>query len=81
VPGTLKNLTDWLSRPISQTEGNVLAGKPATVSGIGGGPYGAIRAVDDLAALINYLDMDVMNQPRTAIPNAFALADGNGKLA
>jgi chromate reductase len=80
VPGPLKNLVDWLSRPISKTEDDVLGGKPVTVSGIGAGPYGAIRAVDDLAALLNYLDMDVMNQPRTAIPNAFGIADETGKL-
>ena len=81
VPGVLKNLIDWLSRPISEAEDDVLTGKPATISGIGAGPYGAIRAVDDLAALINYLDMDVMNQPRTAIPSAFSLLDADGKLA
>lgn len=80
VPGTVKNLIDWLSRPISRTEDDVLSGKPAAISGIGAGPYGAVLAVDGLAALLNYLDMDVMNQPRTAIPNAFGIADESGKL-
>ena len=32
--GVLKNLIDWLSRPVSDTEPQVLAGKPAAISGI-----------------------------------------------
>lgn len=33
-PGVLKNLIDWLSRPINENEPQVLAGKPAAISGI-----------------------------------------------
>jgi len=29
----LKNLIDWLSRPVSDKEPQVLAGKPAAISG------------------------------------------------
>jgi len=32
-PGVLKNLIDWLSRPVSDKEPKVLAGKPAAISG------------------------------------------------
>lgn len=36
VPGPLKNLIDWLSRPPAEGEEAVIMGKTATVSGIGG---------------------------------------------
>ncbi len=81
VPGTLKNLIDWLSRKVSDTEGDVLTGKCATVSGASGGIYGAISAVDQLAALLNYLDMNVMNDPRTSIPHVMGVIQPDGTLA
>jgi chromate reductase len=81
VPGVLKNLIDWLSRPVDAAERQVLIGKSATVSGVGAGPFGAILAIEQLAALLNYLDMDVMNQPRTAIASAYSLLQPDGALA
>ena len=79
-PGVLKNLIDWLSRPISQTEHQVLAGKPVAFSGVGMGLSGTGIAQDILVALISFLDMRVMNQPRITIPSAYNLADASGKL-
>ena len=40
VPGGLKNLIDWLSRPVSDTERQVLSKKPAAISGISPGMSG-----------------------------------------
>ena len=79
-PGVLKNLIDWLSRPVSDTEGQVLAKKRATVSGISAGMTGSMIAQDQLVMLISFLNMRVMNYPRVAIPNARTLADAQGKL-
>ncbi len=79
-PGVLKNLIDWLSRSISSEEPQVLAGKPAAVSGITPGMSGTGLAQDHLVTLISFLNMDVMNAPRLTIPNAFLQLDSNGKL-
>lgn len=79
--GVLKNLIDWLSRPISDQEPQVLAGKPAAISGISPAMAGTDLAQDHLVTLISFLNMDVMNMPRLAIPNAMQQLDSDGKLA
>ena len=80
-PGVLKNLIDWLSRPISESEPQVLRGKPAAVSGITPGMSGTGVAQDHLVTLISFLDMKVMNQPRLTIPNAMQQMDKDGRLS
>jgi chromate reductase len=80
-PGVLKNLIDWLSRPISREESQVLGGKPAAISGITPGMSGTGIAQDHLVALISLLNMDIMNYPRLTIPNAMQQLDEHGKLA
>ena len=44
IPGPLKNLIDWLSRPVSEAEGQVLAGKPVALAGASIGMSGAAHA-------------------------------------
>ena len=78
--GALKNLIDWLSRPISETEPQVLRGKPVAVSGISLGMTGTCISQDHLVSLISFLNMRVMNQPRLTIPIAMQQTDENGKL-
>lgn len=80
-PGVLKNLIDWLSRPVSDDEPQVLAGKPAAISGVSLGMSGTCIAQDHLITLLSFLNMDVMNQPRVVIPNVMQQLDSNGKLA
>lgn len=79
-PAALKNLLDWLSRPISRDESQVLSGKPAAISGITTGMSGTGIAQDHLVALISLLNMQVMNKPRLTIPNAAAQMDEDGRL-
>jgi len=79
--GVLKNLIDWLSRPISKTEPQVLGGKPAAISGITPSIAGTIPAQDHLVMLLSYLNMWVMNVPRVSIPGVFGLLDEDGNLA
>lgn len=79
-PGVLKNLIDWLSRPISDQERQVLAEKPTAISGISPAMTGTSLAQDHLVTLISYLNMDVMNAPRLVIPNAMQQLDSDGKL-
>lgn len=80
-PGVLKNLIDWLSRPVSDTKGQVLARKAAAISGISAGMGGSMIAQDQLVMLISFLNMRVMNYPRVAVPNARLLLDAQGALA
>jgi chromate reductase len=79
-PGVLKNLIDWLSRPVSKEEPQVLAGKPAAISGITPGMSGTGIAQDHLVTLISFLNMDVMNSPRLTIPTAGQQLNEDGKL-
>lgn len=79
-PGVLKNLIDWLSRPVSGTEPQVLAGKPAAVSGISPGMGGTVCAQDHLVTLLSLLNMRIMNVPRLTIPNAGQQLDENDRL-
>ena len=80
-PGVLKNLIDWLSRPISDEIPHVLGGKKAAISGITIGMSGTGIAQDHLVTLISFLNMDVMNVPRLAIPNAKQQTGPDGRLA
>lgn len=80
-PGVLKNLIDWLSRPISDNEPQVLAGKPAAISGITPAMAGTSLAQDHLVTLISLLNMNVMNVPRLTIPYAMQQLDSDGRLS
>ncbi len=78
--GVLKNLIDWLSRPTGDKEPQVLAGKPAAISGISLGMSGTGLAQDHLVTLVSFLNMDVMNAPRLTIPSAMQQLNSEGKL-
>jgi chromate reductase len=80
-PGVLKNLLDWLSRPVSDSEPRVVIGKPAAISGISPGMNGTALAQDHLVTLISFLNMKVMNNPRLVIPHAMKQLNEEGKLA
>jgi len=79
-PGVLKNLIDWLSRPVGDTGRQVLSHKPTAVSGIAAGMCGTATAQDQLVMLISLLNMRVMNYPRLTVPNAAGRADAQGRL-
>ncbi len=79
-PGVLKNLLDWLSRPLGENQPPLLANKPTAISGITPGMSGTAIAQDHLVTLISLLNMDVMNMPRLTIPNAMKQLDDDGKL-
>ena len=79
-PGVLKNLLDWLSRPVGNGEGNALNGKPVALSGITPGMSGTALAQDHLVILLSFLNMKIMNVPRLTIPNAMTQLNENGKL-
>lgn len=67
--GVMKNFLDWMSRP-DELQRRVLAGKPATISGISLGMSGTLLAQEQLYMLLSVLGMDVMKGARLSIPNA-----------
>ena len=79
-PGVLKNLIDWLSRPISASEPQVLAGKKIAISGITPGMSGTVISQDHLVTVLSFLNADIMNVPRLTIPTAMQQMK-DGKLA
>jgi chromate reductase len=79
-PGVLKNLIDWLSRPVSKDEPQVLAGKPAAISGVTPSMAGTALAQDHLVTLLSFLNMKIMNTPRLTIPNVQQQLNKDGKL-
>lgn len=80
IPGVLKNLIDWLSRPVNKTGPNVIGGKPVAISGATPGMTGTSVSQDLLVMLTSYLNMEVMNKPRLAIANIKNQVDATDKL-
>ena len=79
-PGVLKNLIDWLSRPVSEAQRQVLSHKRVAISGISPAMGGTTTAQDQLVMLLSLLNTRVMNYPRLTIPNARQQADAQGRL-
>lgn len=69
LPGMLKNLLDWLSRPIipgNMESGTAAMGKPAAISGVGG-KNATAGARERLTELLSFIGMKVMEKPQTGI--------------
>ena len=69
IPGVLKNLLDWLSRPLVQgdfSSPSAAAGKPVTISGAAGkSAAGGVRS--NLAALLTMMRMTLIGGEGTGI--------------
>lgn len=68
-PGHLKNMFDWLSRPVSadkSAEPTVIAGKKMTMSGAGG-MYGTAKGREKLTELLTMIKADVMPTRQTGV--------------
>ena len=68
-PGLLKNLLDWLSRPMDisdYTNPSAVVGKKVTVSGAGGGNQTA-SCRTKLNELLEFMKMQVLTDPQTGI--------------
>ena len=62
IPGVLKNLLDWLSRPLAPndwTHGSAVKGKPVTISGVAG-RSGAAGVRKHLSALLEIMSMKLI---------------------
>lgn len=84
-PGHLKNLIDWLSRPLKPGDFSgptAIAGKKACVSGVGGKGATA-HGREKLSELLAFVKADLMDAPQLGVPlgieafttDEFALSD------
>lgn len=76
IPGVLKNMFDWTSRPYGD---NAWDNKPVGVLGASVGALGAALAQYHLKQVLNYLNTRVMGQPEFYL-NATGKFDAGGKL-
>ncbi len=77
VPGVLKNVIDWVSRPYGD---NAFSGKAAAVMGASIGAIGTARAQYHLRQMFVFLDVHVVNQPEVMVADAHEKFDEQGKL-
>lgn len=77
IPGVLKNLLDWLSRPLKPNDfssGTAVMGKKATICGAGG-KFATAGMRKNLKELLEFIKMTVIAGEGTGIavnPDAFA---------
>lgn len=68
-PGVLKNLLDWLSRPLKPGDffgPTAVSGKKVTVSGAGGN-QAAKGAIESTKNLLKFIRMEVMEEPASGV--------------
>ena len=77
VPAALKNVIDWLSRPLGE---NAWAGKPAAIMGASYGRIATARAQAHLRQIFSYIDIHPINKPIVMIGEAAQAFDAQGSL-
>jgi chromate reductase, NAD(P)H dehydrogenase (quinone) len=76
MPGVLKNMIDWASRPYGQ---NAWHGKPTAIMGAGGG-LGTARSQYQFRQTAFALQMRMVDRPEIFVANAAQKFDANGNL-
>ena len=69
IPGHLKVLLDWLSRPVNkgdQGAPSIIQNKPVAISSTAG-PHGAQEVLDSLTALLKRMKMTVLETPQLGL--------------
>ncbi|MDB5265691.1 MAG: NADPH-dependent reductase [Parcubacteria group bacterium] len=77
VPGALKNMLDWTSRPWSQS---AWKDKPVYTAGATGGAVGTALAQDDVKKFMHFNSALIMGQPEFYMTGAPAKFDEAGTL-
>jgi len=77
IPGVLKNVIDWASRPYGD---NAWSGKPAAIMGASPGRIGTARAQYHLRQVMVFLNMYPLNQPEVMVGAANERFDAEGNL-
>lgn len=77
IPGMLKNVIDWLTRPSGQSSLNE---KPVAIMGGTPGNYGATMAQNHLRQILNALNMHTVNRPGILVPQIHLKFNEQGQL-
>jgi len=77
VPGHLKNVIDWASRPYGDSAWD---GKPALIMGASMGPIATARMQYHLRQIMVFLNMHPLNKPEVMIGNAQDKVDADGNI-
>ncbi len=77
IPGVLKNVIDWVSRP-PQT--SPLNGKPTAIMGAGG-RFGTVRAQLHFRQIAVFTNLLVLNKPELMVQAAWEKFDEKGDLS
>lgn len=77
VPGALKNMLDWTSRPYGDS---AWKDKPVYISGATGGSVGTALAQDDIKKFMAFNSAMAMHQPEFYMTGAPGKLDENGVL-
>jgi chromate reductase len=77
IPGVLKNIIDWTSRPYGAS---AWSGKHVATMGTTGGPIGTAVAQSHLRQILTYLNTHVMGQPEFYLGGITTKLDANGVL-
>jgi chromate reductase len=78
IPGSLKNLVDWASRPAFRSP---LKGKPALILGLSIAPSGGARAHVQLSSVLAGTLTPVFVGPSFLVPAAHEKFDADGSLS
>ena len=77
VPGALKNMLDWTSRPYGDS---AWTGKPVYTIGATGGAVGTALAQDDVKKFMHFNSAIVLGQPEFYMTGAYQKFDESGAL-
>ncbi|MBX3475781.1 MAG: NAD(P)H-dependent oxidoreductase [Planctomycetes bacterium] len=79
-PGHLKNVFDWLSRPVpGEKPFGIFANKPAAIMAASPGAFGGIRMLPALRQMLSHFQFLVIPQQQ-ALPKAAEAFDSEGNL-
>lgn len=77
VPGVLKNVLDWMSRPPEPP----FDGKVVAIMGASQGPVGTARGQYDLRKILVFMNSFTVNKPEVFIGSAQTKFNADGELA
>ena len=77
IPGHLKNVIDWASRPYGDS---AWEGKPAAIMGASSGAIATARMQYHLRQVMVFLNMHPLNKPEVMIGTAADKFDADGRL-
>lgn len=76
IPGVLKNMLDWVSRPPDQPFNE----KPVAIMGVSPGPVGTARMQYHLRQVLVFMNAFTLNKPEVMINHSGQKFDSKGEL-